>query len=234
VSRIIISLAVSLALAAPAVSTSGQSAAVPTEGRFAALGPDVTIPVPHNWLLLADSSGFPAQLAYHNDSAEILIFRSEISESDMISNETELRKSVDMVIDEVISALPGGRLRTSAGFFDGYRTGFTLEFTSIDSATGTLLEHSLRGIIYRHKDQYQLLFTVWGKAAAGLFPEIKPAVSFVQEGLAYRGAYEDEVFAGDSFSYWPLILVIVGIVGLLLLRPGRRRSRPDSPAPADA
>lgn len=197
------------------------------------IGEDVELPIPNNWYLATDTLALPIQLVYYNDSAEILIFRSEIGEADAITSESELRQAVDLVVDDVIDSLPDGLLHTSTGFYENYRTGFILEFGSSDSITGTLLENSLKGILYRHPDDSQILFTIWGKAAATTFPQVKDAISMVQSGFAYRGEFEPEVFAPTAMTYWPLILVGVAFISLMLLRPRKRpasrRHSPDSP-----
>ncbi len=204
--------------------------------QFVRIGADVEVPLPENWYLGTDTSGFPAQLIHRNDSAEILLFRSEIVDKDMIGSQDELRQSVELVVEDVITTLKGGRLRTSTGFYDGFRAGFVLEFVSSDSLSGVLLEHRLMGILYRHADDYQTLFTVWGKAAEAAYSEAKPAIQFVQDGLVFRGEYESEVFRPASTSYWPFILVGVALVGLLLLRPRKRKtaSPPSPPTASDS
>jgi hypothetical protein len=203
--------------------------------RFIRLGEDVEIPVPETWYLATDTLGFPAQLVHESDSAEILLFRSEIVGNDMIGNQDELKKSVDLVVEDVITALHGGVLRTSTGFYDGHRAGFILEFVSTDSVTGIPLEHRLAGTLYRHADS-QILFTVWGKAAEPAYVGVKNAIETVQDGLVFRGEYESEVFAQTSMSYWPIVLVVMALIGLLLLRPGRRakKATPSPPATSDS
>lgn len=208
------------------------SAAVCAEGnRFARIAGDVEIPVPADWHLATDTSSLPAQLIYFNDSAEVLVFRSEIARNDMITDEKDLKKSVDLVINDVIKTLPEGQLRVSSGFYEGFRTGFVLEFASRDSVSGVPLEHRIRGVIYRLPDNRQVLFTIWGKAAASVYPRAKDAVKFVQDGFAYRGEYEKSVFGGHSMSYWPLAIVAMGLLGLLLLR-FRRRKAVELPLPS--
>jgi hypothetical protein len=198
--------------------------------EFVRVGGDIELPVPANWRLASDTADLPAQLVFYNDSAEILIFQSEIGKADMIADQEELRKSVDLVIDEVINTLPDGQLRVSSGFYEGFRTGFNLEFASRDSLTGVPLEHTIKGIIYRADDDRQLLFTVWGKAAAVVYPQVKDAIKLVQDGFAYRGEFEREVFATRSMSYWPLVLILLAILGLILLRPPwRKRSASGAP-----
>jgi len=204
------------------------SAVTVEANQFVRVTEDVEIPVPNNWYMATDTGSFPVQLVYYNDSAEILLFRSEISADDAITNEADLKRSVDLVIEDVIASLPDGQLHTSTGFYDTYRSGFVLEFGSSDSAGGTPLEHSLKGVIYRHPDGHQILFTIWGKATSRDFPEVKGAINLVQESFVYHGEYEKDVFAPESMLYWPLALVVLVLIGLLLLRP-RKRKTDDGP-----
>ena len=136
--------------------------------------------------------------------------------------------SVDLVIEEAIESLPDGQLHTSTGFYDEYRAGFVLEFGSTDSASGTLIEHRLKGTIYRHPDGHQILFTIWGKCAQADYADLREAITFVQDEFVYRGEHEAEVFGTRSMSYWPIILVAVAFLGLMLLRPRKRQKNDDS------
>jgi len=196
--------------------------------QFTRIAGEVEIPLPENWYLVTDTLDFPAQLVYHNDSAEILLFRSVLAAEDIITNQDELKGSVDLVIDDVIETLPEGQLHTSTGFYDGNRAGFVLEFGSIDSASGALVEHRLKGVIYRHPDGHQILFTIWGKCARPDYANLREAITFVQDGFVYRGEYQDDVFGAPSMSYWPIILVGVALIGLMLLRPRKRKKNDDT------
>jgi hypothetical protein len=193
-------------------------------GQFVRIAGEVELPLPDNWRLTTDTSVLPAQLVSDNDPAEILVFQSEIAHDDLITDQGQLKKSVDLVIDEVISTLPEGQLRVSTGFYEGVRTGFVLEFASIDSLSGLPLEHSIKGIIYRISPDSQRLYTVWGKATAAVFPRVKESIRLVQDGFAYRGAQEPEVFGTRSISYWWLIPLAVSVGALLLLRSARRKA----------
>lgn len=197
---------------------------VATAGQFVRIAGEVELPLPDNWRLTTDTAVLPAQLVCDNDPAEILVFQSEIADDDLITDQSQLKKSVDLVIKEVISTLPEGQLRVSTGFYEGTRAGFVLEFASMDSASGLPLEHTLKGIIYRISPNRQRLYTVWGKATAAVFPQVKESIRLVQDGFAYRGAQEPEVFVASSISYWWLVPLALAIGGLLLLRSAKRRS----------
>ena len=198
--------------------------------QFARIAGEAEIPIPENWYLATDTLSFPVQLVYQNDSAEILLFRSILATEDIITNHDQLKGSVDLVIEDAIQTLPKGQLHTSTGFYDVYRAGFVLEFGSTDSASGALIEHRLKGIIYRHPDGHQILFTIWGKCAQADYANLREAFTFVQDGFVYRGEYEKDVFGtpSKSMSYWPIILVAIAIAGLLLLRP-KRQKKSDNP-----
>jgi hypothetical protein len=219
--RILILIALAL-LSAPAAAN-----------QIVRIAGEVDIAVPADWYLATDTAALPIQLIHRSDSAEVLVFRSDIAEGDLIEDEHDLKKSVDLVINEVISTLPQGMLRVSTGFYDEFRTGFTLEFASTDSLTGITLEHSIRGIIYRLPGDRQVMFTVWGKSAATVWPLVKEAVERIQNEFAYRGEYEKEVFVDKSMSYWPLLLVVLGLIGLILLRPGWKKAREAATRPPD-
>jgi hypothetical protein len=192
-------------------------------GQFVRIAGEVELPIPDNWRLTTDTAVLPAQLVCDNDPAEILVFQSEIADDALITDHSQLKKSVDLVIKEVISTLPEGQLRVSTGFYEGARAGFVLEFASRDSVSGLPLEHTIKGIIYRISPDRQRLYTVWGKAMAAVFPRVKESIRLVQDGFAYRGAQEEEVFGAGTISYWWLIPLALAIGGLLLLRSARRK-----------
>jgi hypothetical protein len=199
-----------------------------SSAQFVRIAGETEIPVPDNWYLATDTLDFPAQIIYQGDSAEILLFRSILSSEDIVTNQDELKGSVDLVIADVIETLPEGQLHTSTGFFDGYRAGFVLEFGSTDSASGTLIEHRLKGVIYRHPDGHQILFTIWGKCAQSNYTELREAITFVQDGFVYRGEQMDNIFGERSMSYWPIVLVALALLGLMLLRPRKRKKNNES------
>jgi hypothetical protein len=165
-------------------------------------------------------------LVYENDSAEIAIFKSIIAPEEIIRDHGELKQSVDMVIEDVIGELPEARMYTSTGFYDVYRAGFILEFTSTDSLSDIPMRHQLSGILYRTPSDGQVLFTIWAKSVESLYPDLKETMELVRMGFSYRGDYVPEVFAPRQRSWWPFVLIGVAIAGLVFVQI-KRRSRPE-------
>jgi len=192
-------------------------------GQFVRVAGEVDIPIPDGWRLTTDTAVLPAQIVCDSVPVEILLFQSEIGADDLIEDQGQLKKSVDLVIKDVISSLPEGQLRVSTGFYEGSRAGFVLEFTSIDTLSGLPLEHSIKGIIYRVSSERQRLYTIWGKATTLIYPEVRESIRLVQDGFVFRGVQEKEVFAGRTTSYWWLVPLLVSIGALLLIRSARRK-----------
>jgi len=208
------------------ILVSGTSA-----GRFVRIGGEIDLPLPEGWRLTTDTLGLPAQILCDSLPAEILVFQSEIGGDDLIVDQDQLKKSVDLVIENVISTLPEGQLRVSSGFYEGARAGFVLEFTSIDTLSGLPLEHRIRGIIYRIDPKRQRLYTIWGKATVLDFTFLQEPIRLVQDGFVYRGTAEPEVFDPRSTSYWWLVPLLVSLGAWLLIRSARRKARTTSVEP---
>ena len=201
-----------------AIGASGLSA-----NDFVLLAGEIQIPLPESWSLVTDSLDFPFQLVHDEEAAEILIFRAEISADEAVTDEIALKKSVDNIIDDVILSLPQAKLLTSSGFYETHRTGFVLEFVSLDTISQTPLWHRLEGVLYRHPDNHQILYTIWGKTTMQEYDDISGAISLVQDGFVYKGKHENEVFAPRQQSYWLLFLVMMIVVGLFFyFRPKSR------------
>jgi len=202
--------------------------------ELAQIGENVQIPLPDKWRFGSDTLQLPIQLVSEEYPAEILIFRSEIATDEMITDQVTLKAAVDVVIHDVIMTLPGAALLTSTGFYDGNRAGFVLEFNSVDSVGGRELRHRLKGIIYRHPDDHQMLFTVWGKCTVDDYPALAQSIAFVQDGFAYTGACTASVFDPPTRSYWPLAIVILGLVALFYYFRTRRKKNDPMPLPAES
>jgi hypothetical protein len=208
----------SLLLALALTLTSNVSA-----GQFVRIAGEVDITIPDGWRLTTDTAALPAQILCDSIPAEVLVFQSEIGGDDLIENQDQLKKSVDLVVEDVISTLPEGQLRVSSGFDEGARAGFILEFMSIDTLSGLPLEHSIKGIIYRVGSDRQRLYTIWGKATTATYPQVRESIRLVQDGFIFRGDQEEEVFASRSTSYWWLVPLLVSLGALLLIRSARRK-----------
>lgn len=200
------------------VGSIGAQTAVP-------LGGEVQVPIAQDWTLGSDTAQFPIQIVHQNRYAELIIFKSVLSADQAISNEQDLRTSVKKVVDNVILTLPEAKLLTNIGFYEGYRTGFILEFISTDTSSQITLRHRLEGILYRDSDGRQLLFTLWGKAALDRYPDLARAIKSMQNGFIYTGPYEAEVFAPARTGNWYLYLILLLMIALLLYTRFRRQRR---------
>lgn len=198
------------------------------------IGENVQLPLPDQWHPGSDTLVLPVQLVHEEYPAEVLVFRSEIAADEAITDETTLRAAVDIVIEDVIMALPEARLLTSTGFYDGHRAGFVIDFTSVDSVGGRSLRHRLKGIIYRHPDNHQMLFTVWGKCTVDDYPELEESMMFIQDGFEYRGEYAAGVFGTSHRTYWPLFALVLGVIVLFYYLRSRNKKTDPMPLPPDS
>ncbi|MDD3732171.1 MAG: hypothetical protein PHU88_07345 [candidate division Zixibacteria bacterium] len=176
------------------------------------LGQEVKIPLPNDWIVATDGSEYPFQLVDTTLSSDIMIFKSDIPHDDLICNDTALKKSVQGVIDEVIMSLPEARILSNTGYFEKYRAGFILEFLSFDTVNLITLQHRLQGIIYRHPDGYQLLFTIWAKSGQATYPAVENSIKLIQGGFDYLGPKLSDVFGArhkiPTFLYVFLFLLL--------------------------
>jgi hypothetical protein len=181
--------------------------------------------VPAGWFLSNEGDEYPFQIVNDDLSAELLIFKSILDESESITTENELKLSVDKVIKDVILTLPQAELLTNTGVLERNRVWFALDFTSFDEERGIELTHRLKGVMYRHPDGHQILFSLWGKAASGAPPELMDQLRLMQEEFSYFGDSEKEFFAQEQTTEWLAIgvLIVMLVVMILILR--RRRTQ---------
>ncbi len=152
----------------------------------------------------------------------MLLFRSDIASDETLENSDQLRSAVDQVIESVILALPEADLLTNTGFHETSSTGFILDFTSVDSLSGSPIRHRLKTVIYRLNDDSQVMFTLWARSAAEVWPEVAEPISLMQSGFSYDGEYALDVFAATSDDTWKYLLVLGAmLVSLVLLRKRR-------------
>lgn len=187
-------------------------------------GDEVRLPLKEGWLQ-ADTVDYPFRIVNYPPTSELLIFKSIIDKDDDINTTTDLRLSVDKVIEDVIMTLPGAKLLTNTGQFDHYRAGFVLEFLSDDSAIGIQVRHRLSGMLYRHPDGHQLLFTIWAKSALDEWELLKDDLALMQNGFEYTGPAEDEVFlVEDNQSILYGGVLVLAIFLLVTMRQRRKHS----------
>ncbi len=197
-----------LTIAILAVMASAQAAPVNLAG-------EARIAIPKHWVLGSDSVRFPVQIVFEYLSAELLVFKSTLSADQAITNDRDLKLSVQKVVDNVILTLPEAKLLTNTGFYDGNRTGFVIEFISRDTASQIDLRHRFEGILYRTLEGDQVLFTLWAKAALDRYDSLTESIKAMQDSFAYTGAHEANVFAPAHRTYWYLVFVLFAVIVML-------------------
>ena len=193
-------------------------------GGFIELAGESKIPLAEGWRLNGDNVEYPFQIVNEDLSAELLIYKSTISTNEIIENEQELKLSVDDVIEDVIMTLPDAILLTSTGYFDQNRVWFALDFVSYEAESEVQLQQRLKGVIYKHPDGHQVLFSLWAKVVVGSPPSIMNELRLMQDEFAYVGEAERQIF-GQGASYdWYLIgfLFIVLIAMMFVLKKQRQ------------
>ncbi len=183
-------------------------------GDFITLVDEIRLPVPPGWILGSDSSQYPFQLVARDLGAEVILHRSKIWEQEAIVDEVSLRRSVETIVSEVIPNLPSSQLLSSHGYYDKYRASFVLEFRSIDTLQQLRLRHRMMGILYRHPEGHQILFTLAGKSLSEKYAQNEAAIKLIQSGFAYLGVFEKDVFDRKEFP-WYSVLALMLVIGLL-------------------
>lgn len=194
-----------------------------TSSGFIELSGEIRIPLADGWHLVSDSADYPYQIVRDDQAAEILIFKSIIDAEEAVNSEQELKLSVDKVIDDVILSLPEAQLLTNTGHFDQNRVWFDLDFLSRDDESDTRIRHRLKGILYRHPDGYQLLFSIWAKAAEGAPASALYEMRLMQEEFSYIGDAESRIFGVSNGYDWYLIGFLFALLIVMLFVFKRRK-----------
>lgn len=191
------------------------------------LNDEVRIPLPVGWSVAEDmaSLSYPLTLVSPETGAELLIFRSVLPKDGMILSKEHLTESVKQVIDDVVLQLPNATFLTSEGTYYGHKAGFSVEFTSTDSASGDMIRHRLASAIYRTSSDQQVMFTLWGRGPAASYPAAEGAIKTMQSGFAFAGHFEPEVFGESNLRLWLGTAAVIACVGFFLFLRLRRRAR---------
>ena len=181
------------------------------------LGEEIRIPLPDTWKIETDSNNFPFQIYNEAHSAELLIFKSIIDESERVTTNRELKESVDTIISDIILQLPEAVLLSSTGKIDENRAIFSIDFTSIDTITNALIYQRLNGYLYDHPNNQQLLFTVWAKANSDNRKILHNELFLMQNNFSYYGPSLPFIFQAEESVNWKLsIIVLIIIVAILI------------------
>ncbi len=183
----------------------------------AQLAGEIKLPLPDNWQIVGDTTEYPFRVASADGDVDLLIFKSALADGATLDDPAALKAGVQRILDSVIMAMPEAKPLTTAGFDEGRRAGFTVDFTSTASS-GAVIHHRLAAIIYRHPDGRQLLFTLWGRSPAAEFGRSEPIFVMLQKGFQYTGPQATNVFPTDNrrWAMTFLLAVLIAIVGGIL------------------
>ena len=209
------------------------SAGVSADNAIVTLGDELRLPVPHGWTVVDEASGHPYRIINDARTSELLIYRSVISAEEAIADETALRQSVDLALEEVIYGLPEAVLLTNTGYFRGDHAAFALDFLAQDSVLGIPLQHRMVCLVYGHPDGYQLMFTLWAKAAAADAEAVYADLLTMQDGLRYVGPARPQVFERRDRRPLVLLLALLPLLALMLARRLRKRRESLEPGTTD-
>jgi len=190
---------------------------------FVEMPGEFRVPVPDGWAVSGEATSFPVLIVHDRLDARMSIYRTELTGDDRMHSEAAFQASVSGVIDSVVLQLPEAVLLTSTGYNEERRAVFVVEFTSVEPETNDPLEHYLVGILYRHPDGYQIMYSMWGKAALAAYAAVKPDFEQMRKGFNYTGPAEDDVFGGGgNANRW--LLLMLGFMIALLFWIRRRRT----------
>ncbi len=186
------------------------------------------MPLPSGWRVVGPADSYPVAVLNDQSNARLLIFRSELTEPDLISNSHDFQTAIDQVLDSVVLQLPYATLLTSTGYYEKNYAWFVVEFRSTDTAAGHSRKHRLAGSLYRHAEGYQLLYTLWGKALIEDYSMAESDLVRMQQGFRYVGPQAELVFppGEGNDSRWMVLLLLAVVVVFFLMRR-RQQSRPD-------
>lgn len=196
---------------------------LPSMAFSASIGHDLSVDLPPGWVVLSDTLAFPVHIINDDAKAQLSVFRSEFQKDNVIRNRTELRGSVQKVIDEVILTLPKSKLLTSTGFDQTDRAGFVLEFVSEDTLAELELRHRFEGVLYRLPDGNQAMFTLWAKVPREQYLDSDSAIRAIQASFDYHGPKDAVVFPPRVSPYMVVALLFLLGAGLMFFAHTRHK-----------
>ncbi len=189
------------------------------------LGEEVEMLLPEDWAVDITNDDFPYMVEHDEFAAEMLISRSVIPEGETLNSPEELKSAVEFVLSDVVNPLPNARLLTNTGFNDVERAGFVLEFITDDSANSLQIRHRLTGIVYRHIEGRQILYTLWARADTEEYGYVEADIWLMQQSFAMTVDHAVDVFATPTRSNWRYVPAILLLGALFLLIRKRRGSQ---------
>lgn len=195
---------------------------LPGTNSFVELPGSVSLPLPSGWRVLGAPESFPVAVIDHNSGGRLLVFRTTLDENERIAGAADFHIAVNRVIDSVVLQMPDAILLTSLGNYARNRADFTVEFQTMDTLSGEAMYHRLAGILYRHPDGQQLLFSLWAQVQQAAYFGIHGNLEQMQSGFRYSGPQEEFVFAAAPSRMRWFVVLLIGIAAALVIMRQRR------------
>lgn len=186
--------------------------------------PEISYSSPAGWIQVTSDNTYPVRMVNDLWEAEIDIFRSELAEHEMVRDIDGMELSVRDVIESFVMDFPRALLLSNTGYNEERRLRFEIEFISVDTTANRKIQHRLVGLIYRHPDNHQILFTLWGRSPIEHYDMVEEDIKVLQSTFRYTGEAADSVFPETFAISWALpVLALMLIVVLFLMK--RRHAR---------
>lgn len=201
------------------------TSALGLEADYIDLSDEARVPLLAGWALADTGGDYPFRIMHVEQDAELLVFKSNVSEDQRITDNASLKRSVDKVINDVILTLPQGKLLSNTGVFEENRLIFALDFQSFDTTSQETMTHRLVGVIYQHPDGYQLLFTLWGKGYQTVSADIFDDIRLMQDHFMYFGEASEHIYSANQTNWlWITGALLMVIVVLLIFTRKKRKT----------
>jgi hypothetical protein len=178
-----------------------------------------TIPLLPNWTIDSSQVEFPYQILHNSGNAELNIFKSLLEPDERVNNNDEFKSAVEGVIDDILLNLPDAQLLINNGFFEDDHLSFQLEFTSYDTTSGITINHLIKSFLYRLPDDYQVMYTLWGRLHNTDFEMLSEEIQFYQNNFVFTGEAEQLFYPERTFYKWTTLFVVMIIffVGVYII-----------------
>jgi len=202
-----------------------------TADTYTVSGMGCVFELPDGWLIDTTLPDMLLMKRSVDDSAEIIISRYRISESNLIRSADDLKTAIAGLYAEV------GITDVNREIVDyavhGGSASFGTEFNLYDAATGTTLYYKLFGLIGRLESNGQVLYLTIASAPPGEFETLRSQVHNLMNSLDFSDKLAAEFYPRRFISPLIMILMILALSVLFYTR-NRRIQKSRNPLGKDS